>query len=286
MSFVIMISEIFSTSFLFSIAICIILVGGLFAYFNYRFSEQNHKIQSMLGLVSTMAEEMQYFRSKLNGRQVDSSDGMDNIQIVPNFLGGNGNSKNMSENELIEVSDSEVEDDESEIEDDNDDDDNGDLEIEDDLDIDSDLDEDDEDNEDDENDDISVEDLDDTDTNKKIINIDLGTNNNDFVIESEEFNFSENHNDHVKNDANNDTNDETIKNINIDLDLSADELNLENMELSFKTISIDDNVSSKGKEDYKKMSLNKLRDVVCSKGLVVDASKLKKNELLKLLGDE
>ena len=32
--------------------------------------------------------------------------------------------------------------------------------------------------------------------------------------------------------------------------------------------------------------LNKLRDVVCSKGLVVDASKLKKNELLKLLGDE
>ena len=56
--------------------------------------------------------------------------------------------------------------------------------------------------------------------------------------------------------------------------------------MSLKSISINENVSSKGKEDYKKMSLNKLRDVVCAKGLVVDASKLKKNELLKLLGYE
>jgi len=68
--------------------------------------------------------------------------------------------------------------------------------------------------------------------------------------------------------------------------ISTDELNLENMESTLKSISIDDNVSSKGKEDYKKMSLNKLRDIVCAKGLVVDASKLKKNELLKLLDAE
>ena len=69
-----MVSEIFSTSFLVSIAVCLILVGGLFAYFNYRFSEQNHKMQSMLGLVSTMAEEMQYFRSKLSGRVVQEKE--------------------------------------------------------------------------------------------------------------------------------------------------------------------------------------------------------------------
>ena len=249
-----MISEIFSTSFLFSIAICIILVGGLFAYFNYRFSEQNHKMQSMLGLVSTMAEEMQYFRSKLSSKQVDSSDTMDNIQVIPNFLGGNGNIQNMLDNELIEVSDSEVDDeeDDSEVDDD----------------------------------DIDSEVEDDDEINKKIINIDLGTNN-DFAIESDDIDFS-----------NNDTNDNTVKNISIDLDLSADEListdeltstdelNLENMESTLKSISIDDNVSSKGKEDYKKMSLNKLRDIVCAKGLVVDASKLKKNELLKLLDAE
>ena len=40
------------------------------------------------------------------------------------------------------------------------------------------------------------------------------------------------------------------------------------------------------KTEYKKMSLNKLRELVVNKGLVVDSSKLKKNELLKLLGDE
>ena len=40
------------------------------------------------------------------------------------------------------------------------------------------------------------------------------------------------------------------------------------------------------KNDYKKMSLNKLREVVVSKGVTSDASKLKKNEILKLLGDE
>lgn len=267
-----MVSEIFSTSFLVSIAVCLILVGGLFAYFNYRFSEQNHKMQSMLGLVSTMAEEMQYFRSKLTNKSVEPNDTSDeansNVQIIPNFLGGNANSQ-MS---LIEVSDSEEE--EEEEDEDNEEEDEE---------------EDDEDNEDDNEDDNSVEDLndelsdleeldDDDDTNKKVISIDLGTNNNDLVIESEDINLDTN-----------DTND-TIKHINIDFasdnDNDNDDLNLENMEMSLKSISIDESVSSKGKEDYKKMSLNKLRDVVCAKGLVVDASKLKKNELLKLLGDE
>jgi len=40
------------------------------------------------------------------------------------------------------------------------------------------------------------------------------------------------------------------------------------------------------KQEYKKMSLNKLREVAVEKGVIQDASKLKKNEILKLLGDE
>ena len=60
------ISDILSTSFLFSIAIIIILIGGVFAYVSYRMGEQDHKLNSMIGLVSTMAEESQFFRSKLN----------------------------------------------------------------------------------------------------------------------------------------------------------------------------------------------------------------------------
>ena len=35
--------------------------------------------------------------------------------------------------------------------------------------------------------------------------------------------------------------------------------------------------------DYKKLSLNKLRSIVTDKGIITDASKLKKNDLLKLL---
>jgi hypothetical protein len=38
--------------------------------------------------------------------------------------------------------------------------------------------------------------------------------------------------------------------------------------------------------DYKKQSLSKLRSVVVEKGMVSDSSKLKKHELLKLLGIE
>ena len=107
-----MISEIFSTSFLFSIAVIIIAAGGLFAYFNYRLSEHNHKMQAMMGLVSTMADEMQYFRSKIHNSPVLNDNNTDNTNInthvVPNFLGGA-----INEDDLIEVSDSDADEEES-----------------------------------------------------------------------------------------------------------------------------------------------------------------------------
>ena len=107
-------SEFFSTSFLFSISVIIIVIGGLFAYFNHRLAVQNHKISSMMGLVTTMAEEMQYFRSKLSGKTQENYCRMpdaDLIHIVPQFLGGNTSN-------LIEVSDGEDSDSEEEESDD------------------------------------------------------------------------------------------------------------------------------------------------------------------------
>ena len=71
--------------------------------------------------------------------------------------------------------------------------------------------------------------------------------------------------------------------------------NLEDLDVSLKSIAIDMDISNTGdsnisinkeKDDYKKMSLNELRKLVCEKGLAKDASKLKKNELLKMLGAE
>jgi hypothetical protein len=263
-----MIAEIFSTSFLFSIAIIIILVGGLFAYFNHRFSEQNHKMQSMLGLVSTMAEEMQYFRSKLTSRP-DEHNRMpdaDIIQFIPNFFGGNGNGR-VEKTDLIEVSDSESvdeEDDEYESECESECDSVASLEIDDD----------DDDDDDDDSIDSECESIEEVEAERKIISIDLGINN-EFVIDSEDINLNE--------EINEDTNEETTGEIK--------SVNLEDIDMSLKSISIDgfSDVSfsnNKGKGEYKKLSLNKLREVVVEKGLVIDSSKLKKNELLKMLGEE
>ena len=53
-----------------------------------------------------------------------------------------------------------------------------------------------------------------------------------------------------------------------------------------KTISINLEEPHQDSLDYKKLSLPKLRSIVSDKGLASDASKLKKNELLKLLGAE
>ena len=60
-----------------------------------------------------------------------------------------------------------------------------------------------------------------------------------------------------------------------------DDLNLKSINIS----SLDDLKTSEN-VDYKKLALPKLRSVVVEKGLVDDSSKLKKGELLKLLGAE
>ena len=75
-----------------------------------------------------------------------------------------------------------------------------------------------------------------------------------------------------------------------DIQLSNDKKIPED-DISFlKNVSINDlgevEENHASKTEYKKMSLNKLRETAVSKGLISDASKLKKNEILKLLGDE
>ena len=59
-----------------------------------------------------------------------------------------------------------------------------------------------------------------------------------------------------------------------------------NISADLKTISINLEDTHSDSLDYKKLSLPKLRSIVSEKGLATDASKLKKNELLKLLGAE
>ena len=74
-------------------------------------------------------------------------------------------------------------------------------------------------------------------------------------------------------------------------DIEVTETNSINDDLHFlKNVLITDDLGDiqdlTSKTEYKKMSTNKLREVVVSKGIITDASKLKKQEILKLLGDE
>ena len=249
-------TEILSTSFLFSIAIIIILVGGLFAYFNHRITQQNHKISSMLELVSTIANEMQFFRSKLrnNVQEQPKMPDADIINFNPHFFGGKLNTENIVDNNtLIEVSD-----DESEIDDS-------------DIDMDSVSDE-----SDDSGSDLDEDEDEDEDINIKNISINLG---NEIDIDLTEISNNDINNIDDINNINNDN----IKTITLSQDLDSSNNTFENVDDIALILT---NSTAENKIDYKKMSLNKLRDLVIEKGLVVDASKLKKNDILKMLGDE
>ena len=57
--------DIFSTSFLFSIAIILLFCGSLFIYFNCKIDKQNHKLTSMVNLVSILAQDLQFVNNKL-----------------------------------------------------------------------------------------------------------------------------------------------------------------------------------------------------------------------------
>ena len=254
-------SEFFSTSFLFSISVIIIVIGGLFAYFNHRLAVQNHKISSMMGLVTTMAEEMQYFRSKLSGKAQENYCKMpdaDLIHIVPQFLGG-------SASNLIEVSDGEDEESDEESVSDNESDDEESVS-------------DNESDSDDESEDLEVEDLEIEDLeveenkdNIKSISIDLG---DDIDLNIDEDNIES-----------------ETKTISLSEDISSFEItsksleNIDDIDIGIG-IKLTNDYAEKEKTDYKKLSINKLREIVVEKGIVVDASKLKKNDVLKMLGAE
>jgi hypothetical protein len=252
------ISDLFSTSFLFSIAIIVILIGGIFAYVSYKMSEQDHKLNSMIGLISSMAEESQFFRSKINmlQQQISTKDSpVDKIQYTSQMMGG-------QQEELIEVSDDdedEVSDDEDEVSDDDEDE----------------VSDDDEDEvSDDEEEDVSDED--DEETNIRILNLSLINETPDHNLDIE--NISITHFEPYDGQ-------EEIKTIHLEepIDFEEDVCFLKNV----SAIDLDENDDNNtSKTDYKKMQLTKLREIVVSKGIVNDASKFKKNEILKLLGDE
>ena len=277
------ITDIFSTSLLISLAISLLLVGSVFMYFNQKIAEQNHKITSMFDLVSTMAEEVnsvKYHVQMVAGR-VGIPLGMQQPtqQLTPTrqpFMNGGISQVNPNTNSnLITISEDEEEDDESD--DDDDDDEDSEDEEEDDQSDDEDEDSEDDDSDDDEDNERS----DDNDNQDIKINEE---DSDDLDIENlENLNF-ESVADLPAGGAST-LNDSDIKNLKkININISSNDNDNENEEEEIESEDVSDvNIKNVEVLDYKKLSLNKLRSIVTEKGVVTDASKLKKHELLKLL---
>ena len=265
-------TDILSTSTLICLAIMLLLVGAVAMFFMQKMSEQNHKIASMLGLVSTMAEELNFVRSR--------------VQILSaNTLqqgGGVGNTSNLaqSDNSLIEVSDHDEEEDDNEDSSDNESDDENDDESD--------------DKSDDKNDDESYDDSDEgsdqEDDKQNIKTINMGeTLEASFhceALEDEEPGESSFSNSELDDDLES-VNDENLEEEVHEKD-NTDTFAVTNDEFikSIDISTLEESHKDAENFDYKKMSLNKLRSIVVEKGLTTDSSKLKKNDLLKLLNDE
>jgi hypothetical protein len=266
-------TDIFSISTLICLGIMILLLGLASMFFIQKISEQNHKIGSMLGLVSTMAEELNFVRSRVQilSAGAFSQNGGSTMQM---------SSSQIAPDSLIAVSDDDDDEDISEADDDD----------EDEADDDDEEDEDEADEDEDDEDEADEEDAEEEKQNIKTINmgetLDINFQCEALVEEEEEEAASSNS--ELEDDLES-VNDENFISGADDLD-NNETLTLTNTDF-IKAIDIS-NLEDSQKEsqsdayDYKKMSLNKLRSVVVEKGLVSEASKLKKNELLKLLSSE
>jgi len=277
-------SDIFNPSFFMCLGILVLLTSLIVVYFESKMREQNHKIASMLSLVSSLAEEqnnlrMEVFRMVTTGQTNSVNSFPVNSFPVNNFISKNEN------NELINVSDDEQDADEDESVDEDTDDDSY----------------------DDDDDDDSVDDLEENevieigDNDIKVLKININnkeSDDNDFNIEQidnleelgentdddDDLSLNEIDEESSSDDDDDELKEETIHSVNLE-ETEAPKLDLNGID--FKQISIsglEKDVVDAETMDYKKLSLNKLKSVVVEKGLTKDSSKLKKNELLNLLG--
>ena len=262
-------ADLFSPTFLMFLGILVLVVALLVVYFESKMRDQNHKIASMLSLVSTLAEDMNGVKMGLNQLAVTRM----GESFPQNFEQPLENSRvpYKQETKLIEVSDGEDDDDDDEEEEEEEDDYDDDCE---------DIDGDDIDSEDDESKhdvvkvlkmNITADDFENLSENNKLELDDLDD------LDELDDELSEVQSLSSKSSKLSDKLEETVYGKTFQEPLNSSDL---------KTISINLEEPHPDSLDYKKLSLPKLRSIVSDKGLASDASKLKKNELLKLLGAE
>jgi hypothetical protein len=259
-------TDLFNPTFLMFLGILVLVVALLVVYFESKFREQNHKISSMLSLVSSLAEEVN--GSKMIIHQLTMNHQPQNQQFFqqqqPNL------EKRVFQNDnLILVSDDEEDSDDEEADESEADDSDSDTASE-----------------------ISIdENVDDDDSDNSVIEIGDSANSNDVKVlklnikdddseSGDEASLEEM--DDLSAASLEDLDDSSTSSVSI-----KEEKNDNIKSMDFKSINITlEETKPEQPLDYRKMALPKLRSIVAEKGLSSDSSKLKKNELLKLLGAE
>ena len=327
-------SDIFNTSFLILLGILVLAISLLFVYYESKTREQNHKINSMLSLVSSLAEETNNLKNTLGIFMMNGGNSIgnfsSNLETRQPFQVNK--SEKLMENNLITVSDDDDDDnndDESDNESNNTDSDSM-------SDNESDSDDSDDDNNSESSDNVAIIDINEDNKNEinesksdlKVLKLNLNSiskndenSDSDLDLDADDLNDDDiasmgdmslnSDSEQIATDAilslhnivdnnniiitlhsfNQEQQNKDTHEIEI---LDADEKK-ENDEIfnlnkdDFKSININQgNLEDKTNDnlDYKKLPINKLRTIVSEKGLIADSSKLKKNELLKLLGIE
>lgn len=267
-------ADLFNPTFLMFLGILVLVVALLVVYFESKMREQNHKITSMLSLVSTLAEDMTGMKMGLNHLAIRTSQGLKETDLpVRENLGI------FESNKLIEVSDDEESDDE-------------DLESKEESEQsyhENSDDEDEDEDEDEQEDEQEVKVI-----KLQVSNEDAEDNNSYEEANNLEFDTEDLEGDFELNDELPEIGDDYVEQV---LDLKYEAKLEENGALEesiissasdLKTITINLGDESHDTIDYKKLQLPKLRSIVIEKNLTtnIEASKLKKPELLKLLGVE
>lgn len=227
----------------------------LFVYFENKAREQNHKISSMLSLVSSLTEEVHSIRRHImQGGSV----------IKQNTVHYENNT---NDEDLVSVSDDDENDDEQDDYDEDDDE------------------QDEDDNEEDDDDDEQDDDEDKFDIMEEIGQnvIEIGDNVKiltllqpiELVSDGEDESDNEEFDVDELGSSDDEEGEDQTNNLSVDKSETHDVkiFDLKSIHLEEPPIV-----------DYKKLSVGKLKTVVAEKGLAQETSKMKKHELLKLLG--
>ena len=288
-------SELLTPTFLMFLGILLLVVALVVVYFESKMRDQNHKIASMLSLVSTLAEDMNGVKMGLNQVAMHQMSGQQMAQM--NQMGGQqmnqmgvqsqpleNSNKSLylqETNNLIAVSDDDdseedTEEDESVMDDSGSEIDAASLS--------------------DEEEDSDDESSDDDEPVMKVLRLNIpppGKNEDNDLNEAEELGDLDDLMDEELSVSSEDSS-ECQLDIPASDFISAEEikdethLNISASDLKTINISLEEGEEEHGVEsvDYKKLPLPKLRNIVTEKGLAVDAAKMKKNELIKLLESE